>query len=179
METANTKTVALVADAINGEHYAFRQLYEQYSTLMFNISIRMVGARDEAEDIVQESFISAFRNLGQLKDKGSFGAWLRRIVVNECIKRSGRTMQFGELPADDQTPETGPSDWISQDNYEQLHEAIKGLPSGCRQVFLLYASEEYSHREIAALLNISESTSKSQYARAKKLLKNALTAGNG
>jgi RNA polymerase sigma-70 factor (ECF subfamily) len=139
----------------------------------------MIGDRQEAEDIIQESFLKAFEGLHRLKDTERFGGWLRQIIINTCIDRIKKKIDFSQLSAGFDLIDEDNSDRFSEVDFTALHYAIKRLPDGCRQIFLLYVSEDYSHKQIASLLKISESTSKSQYARAKKLLKEQLSKGNG
>lgn len=175
----NEMVVVLIQQAIEGKQYAFKELYDLFSNPMFNICIRMTGSRDEAEDIVQDSFIKAFQKLSELKDKRRFGAWLRKIVVNNCLKHASNKIDFKTLSDENHAPAEPTTDWIEDFSHAALHNAIKALPDGCRQIFLLYVVENYSHKDIGSMLSISESTSKSQYARAKKLLKQKLVSCNG
>ena len=178
MGTEQKNLESLVNQALKGHEAAFKELYNLFSKPMFNICIRMVGKAAEAEDIIQDSFISAFNSLKQLKDKKMFGPWLRRIVVNNCIKHLKARMEFRNEPTEE-LPEEIEEKIFEKTDYTALHNAIKELPNGCREIFLLYTSENYSHKEIGTLLNISESTSKSQYGRAKKLLKQRLIDSDG
>ena len=151
-------------------------LYQQFSKAMFSICIRMTGNRNDAEDILQESFIIAFAKLHQLKEEQQFGGWLKRIVVNECIRHSKQNFSaddwdeelYGEIS--DEEPE-----WWKTVSLQVIHNEIKTLPDGCREVFNLYVFEDFTHKEIAKTVNISESTSKSQYQRARQLLKERIT----
>jgi RNA polymerase sigma-70 factor (ECF subfamily) len=131
----------------------------------------MTGDAQNARDVLQDAFILAFKHLKQVKDHRQFGGWLRRIVINECIRFSKRSATWQSL--DDSIHEPAPPEepgfWANI-SMELIHEAIKHLPEGCRQVFVLYVLEDFSHKEIANHLGISESTSKSQYQRARKLL---------
>ncbi len=133
-----------------------------------------MNTTSDAEDVLQESFISAFRNLHKYEEKSSFGAWLKRIVVNKCITLLNKQKQLdfvalNGIPSEaEEEPEEGS---ISP---EMVHHAIKALPTGCRTIFTLYSLEGYSHQEIASILNVSVSTSKSQHNRAKKLLRVSL-----
>jgi RNA polymerase sigma-70 factor (ECF subfamily) len=136
----------------------------------------MTANRENAEDLLQEAFIIAFKKLHQLKDEVNFGGWLRKIVVSECIRFNKKGFKWNEL--DDQfheQPEDQNASWMQDLSFEKIHEEIKLLPDGCRQVFNLFVVEDYSHKEIAELLRISESTSKSQYHRARQLLKDRLS----
>jgi len=163
---------SLVNKAIEGHQYAFKALYNQFSNAMFNICIRMTADRQESEDITQEAFFLAFQKLNQLKEKKAFAGWLRRIVITICLQRIKSKINFEQFSSDHEVEDEG-IEWVEFD-IDKLYGAIKYLPEGCRQIFLLYVTEDYSHKEIAKSLNISESTSKSQYARAKKLLRNQL-----
>ncbi|MBS1628163.1 MAG: sigma-70 family RNA polymerase sigma factor [Bacteroidetes bacterium] len=162
-------------NARKGNTQAFAQLYQQYSKAMYNICIRMAGNIPEAEDLLQESFITAFNNIHQLKEDNFFGGWLKTIVVNNCIKHCKKIFYWDDWSeekieniANDET------EWWVNIEMNHINHAIKQLPDGCREIFTLYAIENYSHKEVANNLGISESTSKSQYHRAKKLLKEKL-----
>lgn len=175
LEPAKTIQTAVVLKAVHGDTDAKAWLYRQYSKAMFNICIRMTGSRPCAEDVLQDAFILAFRQLAQLKDPDSFGGWLRRIVVNECIRHSKRSFYWNEWEPDQMeeiADEAG--EWWTSLSMEMIHEQIKKLPEGCRQVFVLYVLEDFTHKDIAADLGISESTSKSQYQRARQLLKDRI-----
>ncbi|MEP6673872.1 MAG: sigma-70 family RNA polymerase sigma factor [Ferruginibacter sp.] len=165
-----------VVKAVHGDVDARAWLYNQYSKAMFNICIRMAGTRTDAEDILQDAFIIAFKNLQQLKQPENFGGWLKRIVLNECIRFSKQSFywddwqeEHNEIAADEIT------EWWTTVNIETVHKEIKNLPEGCRQVFVLYVLEDYTHKNIADDIGISESTSKSQYQRARQLLKERIT----
>ena len=143
---------------------------------MFNICMRMTGNRSNAEDILQDAFIIAFRSLPQLKDAAYFGGWLKRIVVNECIRFAKKNLSWSEWDDErnNQLVDEG-TEWWKTVSFEIIHNEIKALPDGCRQVFNLYVVEDYSHKKIAEEMGISESTSKSQYHRARTLLRERIT----
>lgn len=176
MEPENNIQTAFVNKACKGDAAALSWLYHQYSKAMFNICTRMTGNLNDAEDLLQDSFLIAFKQLHQLKVAEQFGGWLKRIVINECIRFSKKTKYWEEWD-DDKINEMADEDieWWKTINFSLIHDAIKGLPEGCRQVFTLYVLEDYSHQEIADNLGISASTSKSQYHRAKQLLKVRIT----
>jgi len=143
---------------------------------MYNIAMRMLANKMDAEDVIQDAFVTAFRKIGDYRGEASFGSWLRRIVVNHCINFLQRNKSFFES-LDSQIEQA----WVEDNDDEayefspeMIHEAVKVLPAGSRIVLNLYLFEGYKHREIAAMLSISESTSKSQYQRAKTLLKEKL-----
>jgi RNA polymerase sigma-70 factor (ECF subfamily) len=135
----------------------------------------MTRDEDEAADVLQESFISAFGNLNSYKGTASFGAWLKRIVVNKSINHI-RTKKVNLVPIEEIDP---PVDEEVQDedlylNIDRIKAGIEQLPDGYRVVFSLYLLEGYDHKEIGEILGISESTSKSQYNRAKTKLRSIL-----
>jgi len=175
LKEATLITEFLVQKAIQGNTEAMSQLYAQFSKAMFNICVRMTGNTADAEDLLQESFVIAFKNLGQLKNKNQFAGWLKKIVVNECIRFSKKNITRNEWEDEAYNITEDEAEWWKQVNLQTIHQAIKTLPDGCRQVFNLFVLEDFSHNQIALQLNISESTSKSQYHRAKKLLKEKIT----
>lgn len=175
MEQASTIQTAVVRKASKGDAGAQSWLYEQYSKAMFNICTRMTGNRNDAEDVLQDAFILAFKNLGQLKDPLQFGGWLKRIVVNECIRYSKKSFYWSEWEDERNNTADEGAEWWKTVSFEIIHKEIKSLPDGCRQVFNLFVVEDFSHRDIAEQLGISESTSKSQYHRARQLLKERIT----
>lgn len=167
----------MVRQASQGDPGAQAILYESYSRAMFNICLRMTGNRHDAEDLLQEAFIKAFRGMDKLQDHALFGAWLRRIVMNECfLMLRSKKIPWQDI---DQVPVLEMADYTEEsaaDHFTaaELHEGISRLPDGCRQVLVLFLLEDFPHRKIAEELGISESTSKSQYHYAKKLLREDL-----
>lgn len=125
----------------------------------------------DAEDILQESFTTAFKRLGELKNPDVFGSWLKRIVINKCISlQRKRRIDFEEIDEYKLGEEMEPEDELAGINPALVHQAIRELPNKGRSVLVLRALEGYSHKEIAETLNISVSTSKTQYSRALTLL---------
>ncbi len=176
MEPVDNILALLVRKAVKGDSSAQSQLYQQFSKAMFNICTRMTGNYTSAEDILQEAFIIAFKNIKQLKEPLQFGGWLKRIVVNECIRNSKYQIKWQEWDEQfDERAEDETTEWWKTVDIEMVHRQIKILPDGCRQIFHLYVFENYSHKQIANALSISESTSKSQYHRAKQLLKERIS----
>lgn len=161
-----------------GERDAFYRIYQLYVKAMYNVGFRITGREDDAEDVVQEAFTSAFSNLDSYRGEASFGAWLKRIVVNKAINVLKRR-KHEALPEDDQwdVPEDIGEDETEYHGLtvERVKKAIHHLPDGYRAVLSLYLLEGYDHQEIGEILNISESTSKSQLNRAKSKLKELLT----
>lgn len=136
---------------------------------MFNICYRMAGNREDAEDMLQEAFTRAFLKIHTFRFDSEFGAWLKRIVVNTCInalnKRKVEITYFDELSRYEQPEEEDNPDIVYKT--QDILNAMKELPRGGRLIFSLYLLEGYDHQEISQILNITESTSKSQFMRAK------------
>ncbi len=164
----------LIDEALKGSQQAMYRLYKLYVQAMYNTCIRMVPNQYDAEDIIQESFVKAFNNLHSFRGDSSFGSWLKRIVINQSItflrkkKQDFLEVDCLELPSDED------EDITSGINPTMIHDSIKTLPKKARVVLNLYLLEGYRHKEIAKILNITESTSKSQYLRAKQLLREKL-----
>jgi RNA polymerase sigma-70 factor (ECF subfamily) len=170
------KQDVLIKACINGDRSAQYALYKQYSKAMFNICYRITNDPDDAKDVLQEAFLSAFRNLRSFKGESSFGAWLKRIVVNSSINHVKKSkIIFTQLDGHDAGHESvGMHDNEIILEIDRIKDALQQLPDGFRTVLSLYLFEGYDHREIAGILGITESTSKSQYNRAKKRLKEIL-----
>lgn len=147
---------------------------------MYNVGFRIVNNTEEAEDVLQEAFISAFRNLEFYRGDATFGAWLKRIVVNKainCLKRR-KMERFPDQDNWDVREEVS-TDELDHFPYtvDQVRHAIESLPDGYRAVLSLYLLEGYDHGEIGEILGITESTSKSQFNRSKKKLRELLEGG--
>lgn len=138
---------------------------------MYNTLVRMVSDSDLAKDLLQEAFIKAFKNLENLTNDRAFAGWLKRIVVNTGLEHlRKRNMQFEQIDkAHDELVEEDLE--VEEVDAKSIHLAIKELPDGCRTVLSLHVFEDMKHGEIAEQLGISESTSKTQYRHAKKLLR--------
>lgn len=156
------------------------QVYNQYCDGMFAVAMRFVKDTMEAEDIVQEAFIKAFTKLDQYKAEVTFGAWLKRIVINKCIdllkSKKQHMLQLDEvhLKVVDSSYE---NEWLVDDiiTLEDVKEAINKLPDKYQYVVMLYLIEGYDHEEIAEILNITEVASRTQLSRGKAQLKELLT----
>lgn len=160
-----------------GDEKAFQSVYKLYAKAMYNVSYRITGREEDAQDAVQESFISAYRNLHHYRGDASFGSWLKRIVVNRSINAI-RARRMELLPEDgsfDRMEEEPQEIYREELTVDKVRNAIMALPDGYRSVLSLYLMEGYDHEEIAAILGISESTSKSQLNRAKAKLREQLT----
>jgi RNA polymerase sigma factor (sigma-70 family) len=156
----------------NGDNRAQYELYKLYSKAMFNVCMRITNDYAEAQDVLQEAFVSAFKNLHAYKAEASFGSWLKKIVVNASInairKRRSELVPMDERVIGDIADETDEDD--AEWQVEKVRRAIQQLPDGYRVVLSLYLLEGFDHAEIGEVLGITESTSKSQYSRAKKKL---------
>lgn len=178
--TATVYHDELVAKCKQGDTYSYEILYRQYAKAMFNTSLRIVNNTSDAEDVLQESFIVAFR-LDNFDYSSTFGAWLKRIVVNKSIdvlrKRRLITIDINESAAYD-IQETGIIDEENiQLRVEEVKRAIISLPSGYRTVLSLFLFEGYDYDEIAEIMKISASTVRTQYHRGKQKLIHTLQKG--
>ena len=153
------------------------ELYRLYSKAMYNICLRMVKNELDAEDLLQNSFIDVFTKLNSFRYQSSIGAWIKRIVINNCInflkKRRLHFAEWDEKIPEQASPESNKDEEIKL-SVDKVNEALLQLPDGYRVVFSLYLMEGYDHKEIASILDISEATSKSQYSRAKGKLRQLL-----
>lgn len=138
----------------------------------------MVRDELDAEDLLQNSFVDVFTKLDTFRYQSSVGAWIKRIVVNNCINfLKKRRLEFEELDNKFHKIKVEETEEFIPINVKAINSALMKLPDGYRVVFSLYMMEGYDHKEIANILNISEATSKSQYSRAKKKLRELLGAG--
>ena len=166
----------LLQGCLQNDATAQQELYNRYSPRMLSVCYRYAKTREDAEDMLQEGFIKVFTQIGQFETRGSFEGWMLRIMVHTCINHLKKNKRFNENVDIIQAANIS----IKDDNIpstlqaKQVVECIRTLPTGYRTVLNLYAIEGYSHKEIGALLDIEESTSRSQYTRAKNMLENIL-----
>ena len=165
-----------------GDPKAQFEIYKLYYRSMYNTSLRIVGTAEDAEDIMQDSFLSAYGRIDTYSGKVSFGAWLKKIVINKSLdflkskKKILITIDEAEIELEvayneDETVYDGIST-------EQVRDAIQALPEGYRLVLSLYLLEGYDHEEIAGILDISSSTSRSQFTRARQKIVEILKGNN-
>lgn len=169
----------LIEGSKKGDTGSQYKLYGLYSKAMYNLSFRMMNSVVEAEDVLQEAFTEAFLKLKSYKYEASFGAWLKRIVINKCLnKLKKRNIQMIGVDEKD-LPDSFEYDDEQNIDYEvdKIITGVQKLPDGYRVILELYLFEGYDHVEISQILDISVSTSKSQYSRAKKRLKSILNNG--
>lgn len=168
---------ALIKSCQRNDSNAQRAFYDLYKSVLFRICLRYGRDRSEAEDMLQESFITIFKDIAKLKDIRAVEGWIRRVTVNCCLqiirkrKRHGYTEEISEAY---EIEDVRQPDIYSKLGAQALTKMIQTLPDGYRTVFNLYVVEGYSHKEIAELLNIGEGTSKSQLSKAKALLRRQL-----
>lgn len=175
------KHADLVEQCKRGESKAQYELYKHYSKAMFNVCMRILNHVGEAEDVLQDSFIDAFAKIGDFRQQATFGVWLKQIVVNKAINhlrsRKVELVNIDEynIGGDEyDIADYAEADPYSEDNtkleVERIRRAMEQLPEGFRVVLSLYLFEGYDHEEIGNILGISETTSRTQYMRAKKRL---------
>ena len=152
---------------------AYRLLYERYSKAMYNTALRITNNQADAEDILQESFIDAFIQISSFKNKSTFGAWFKQIVVFKSIALlKKKRLSFTNLEKEtEHLPEDNPADENEIElTVEGIKKAMSQLPDGYRAVLSLYLLEGYDHEEIADIMQISQSTVRTQYKRGKQKL---------
>lgn len=163
---------SLVEQCKAGHSSSQYELYSCYVDAMYNVGFRFLGNKEDAEDIVQDSFVDAFKNLNSFKYESSFGAWLKRIVINKSINHL-KAKRIAVVPMDAHEFHLANDDEVveaEEMDIKKVKVGIAQLPDGYKQIINLYLIEGYDHVEIGEILEISTNTSKSQYHRAKKKL---------
>ena len=162
----------LIDGCIRGDRKAQKALFNKYSNRMLAVCLRYVNDIEDARDLMQEGFIKLFSNIHQYKGGGLFDGWVRKIFVNCALERLRQqdvlrnAVDITDLEYTDIPDETT----VSQLSADEIMVYIRSLPDGFRTVFNMYAIEGFSHKEIGQKLNITESTSRSQFMRARKML---------
>jgi RNA polymerase sigma factor (sigma-70 family) len=162
----------LVVNCIKRKPGAQRDLYEHFAPVMLGVCFRYTKSIADAEDVLQDGFVKVFKYLGNYKSEGELGAWIRRIMVNTALnylktnKKYRYDLEFNEMTLHPVSTD----DPMVKLQMKELSELIRQLPTGFQTIFNLHAVEGYTHVEIAAMLGISDGTSRSQYARARGLL---------
>lgn len=182
MTAKNTDRLDQLLEACRkGERTAQYEIYKLYSKAMFNTACRILNDVSEAEDVLQESFLEALTGIANYRRESTFGAWLKRIVVNKSInalkKKKLIAMDTEDLEGIAGGEEPGFTDEMKL-NVDEIMRAVEMLPDGYRVVFSLYLIDGYDHEEIAGILGISVSGSKSQLNRAKLKLQKILKGKN-
>lgn len=168
----NKKLDDTIKDCITGNSEAQQQLYNLYSASMLSVCLRFLKSRMDAEDALHEGFIRVFKKIHTYSGKGSFEGWMKSLFVNVSLRMLENQKK---LRINEEEPEAKQhaisNGIIEQLHYEELIQLVNELPDGYRVIFIMYAIEGFSHKEIANHLNISESTSKSQLSRARNALR--------
>ena len=162
----------IIEACVKGDRHAQRSLYEIFSKKMFVVCLRYTKSQQEAEDILQDSFIKVFKNLKGYRGDSRLDYWIKRIVVNTALNSQRKKLyMYPMVDIEDVKNDFDLNKTLGAFGLEELLNMIKELPTGCQAVFNMFAIEGFSHKEIAEMLEVSEGTSKSQFSRARKLLK--------
>lgn len=163
----------LLAGCLNKDGDSQKALFAKYGERMMGLCLRYAGSREEAQDYLQEGFIKVFEKLGQYNGSGALGGWISTVMVNTALiqlrkkKREGYSEDIGEM----YNLSTSDHDILDKMSADELMQVVTSMPPGYRAVFNLFAIEGFSHKEIADKMEISESTSKTQFHKAKAYLK--------
>lgn len=162
----------LVEGCVRKDAKAQRYLFDTYSRRLMGVCSRYCDSREEAEDVLQEGLIKIFERIGSFRGNGSLEGWMRKIVVNTALDHFRKQKAFrNSFDINEMEHVAGVTDHVLESmDVRDMMKVIKELPTGFRTVFNLYAIEGYHHKEIADMLGITESTSKSQYSRARSHL---------
>ena len=167
----------IIKQCIAGNHSAQKVLYHHFSKKLYGICLRYAPNPEDAQDILQDGFLKIYSKLETFKHQGSFEGWLRRIISNTAIEHYRKKVDLKDI---EDIESSAAFSIIDDQNLEvqDILEIIQQMPNGYRMVFNMYGIEGYSHAEIAAKLNISEGTSKSQLARARAHIQKKLEQKN-
>ncbi len=166
----------LVADCVKGDRAAQRALYQKYAARMMTVCLRYCRCREDAEDVLQDAFVKVFNHINTFRQDSTLAYWIKRIVVNTALNYHRKSVHlYPHLDIDEVHSLGTDSTTLSNYHFKELLQLLQTLPQGCQVIFNLHAIEGYKHREIATMLQISEGTSKSQYARARALLQELIT----
>ncbi|MDP2320848.1 MAG: RNA polymerase sigma factor [Acidobacteriota bacterium] len=172
----------LVGRIRSGDGSAFEALYRQHATRLYNLASRMTGAKGEADDLLQDIFLLAYRKIASFRGESSLGTWLYRLAMNHCLDvlrnrqtRMGRHTDSLDEP--DAVPVASPVPVLSAVSRIDLERAIAALPPACRAAFLLHDVEGFGHHEVGTMLGVSEGTSKSQVHKARMRIRSYLANG--
>ncbi|MGI4862950.1 MAG: RNA polymerase sigma factor [Janthinobacterium lividum] len=170
----------LIEGCLRGQQLAQKQLYDKYAARMMAVCLRYAQTTFEAEDVLQEGFLTVFRTLGSFRRECPLEFWIRRVMINAALRQHRRNAPLVAV-SDGEYPETLASEefTFSSYAYAELLAVVQELAPRYRLVFNLYAIEGYTHKEIGELLSISEGTSKSQYSRARVVLQTKLARLSG
>jgi RNA polymerase sigma-70 factor (ECF subfamily) len=167
----------LIEACVKGDRLAQKKLYDTFARRMYMVCLRYTKSQQEAEDVLQESFLKVFKSLNGYRGDSRLDYWIKRIVVNTALNsQRKRLYMYPMVDIEDIKIIDYNEKSLTNLHLEELLVMIRELPTGCQVVFNLFAIEGYSHKEIAELLEVSEGTSKSQFSRARKLLQEKIAA---
>ena len=174
---ARTEELALVERARNGDLAAFETIYRTHAGRLYSVAYRMLGNATDAEDMLQDVFLSAHRKLDSFRGESALGTWLYRLATNLCLdhlrSRAARAGQMTSALDDEPALADSGSRKLAERTVTKmdLERAVAQLPEGCRTAFVLHDVEGLEHREVAEVLGIAEGTSKSQVHKARLRLR--------
>lgn len=172
----------LVERIRSGDGSAFEALYRQHATRLYNLASRMTGAKGEADDLLQDIFLLAYRKIASFRGESSLGTWLYRLAMNHCLdvlrnRQTRMGLHTDSLDESDAEPVASPVPVLSAVSRIDLERAIASLPPACRAAFLLHDVEGFGHHEVGTMLGVSEGTSKSQVHKARMRIRSYLANG--
>lgn len=177
---AKSADLELANSIRGGDQGAFEELYRQHSTRLYNLAYRMAGSPSDADDLLQEIFLLAYRKMGSFRGESSLGTWLYRLAMNHCLdvlrsRQARMGQQTDSLDEEGAAPVAVPATPLGAVSRLDLERAINELPDACRAAFLLHDVEGFGHQEVGTILGISEGTSKSQVHKARMRIRQYLT----
>jgi RNA polymerase sigma factor (sigma-70 family) len=173
----------LLAQSGKGNHLAQLEIYNRYQGAMYNVAVRIVKNTAEAEDVMQESFITAFEKLNTFKGDATFGVWLRRIVINNSISQYNKSKRYVELPLKNYGEEVIDEDGYAEEDYAALKaskvmQTMDELHESYKQILTLHLIEGYDYEEVCDIMQISYANCRTLISRAKESLRNKLTTAS-
>ena len=176
-----TADLELAGRIRSGDGTAFEALYQQHASRLYTLAYRMAGTANDADDLLQDIFLLAYRKVGSYRGESSLGTWLYRLAMNHCLDvLRNRQTRMGQLTDSMDEPEAAPvaapGPALSTVSRIDLERAIEALPPACRAAFLLHDVEGFGHQEVADILGVSEGTSKSQVHKARLRIRTHLGA---
>ncbi|MEY4603581.1 MAG: hypothetical protein RIT43_873 [Bacteroidota bacterium] len=166
---------ALIKDCLSGNVRAQKTLFDRFAPKMLGVCMRYCKSKEQAEDVLQDGFVKVFLKLSEFKNEGSFEGWIRKIMVNTSLDSLRKEMKISaDVDLEFAANQSESESVVAELSAAEIVQLISAMPDGYRVVFNLFAIEGYSHQEIADTLGITESTSKSQYSRARAYLRKKL-----
>ncbi len=167
----NLREKEIINACLKNDRVAQKALYDQYKTKMYTLSYRITNNFEDANDILQEGFIQVFEGLKSFKSNAALGTWIHTIIARTALRKIKNKIHFIDI---DEIEQPDPIDWGTTIDVQYLEDNIASLPVGYRSVFTLYELEGFKHKEIAEMMDISISTSKTQLHKAKRMLQEKL-----